>query len=221
VKLLKQTKGFTITELAISVTVAGILAVILFIATFNYYADVVQAETATTLALDSQAILTQQTEDIRLAGGIASTNAITDPNAPPGGWVTSDPSNILIIESPATDSARNIIYDPDTGFPYTNEYIYFLSGTNMYKRVLANTNAPGNTARRTCPQALSGPTCPPDRLFSDKISNLSFTLYDGSDNTTADASQARSVSLLVDMAKKAYGKNVTLSNSTRVTLRNL
>jgi prepilin-type N-terminal cleavage/methylation domain-containing protein len=220
-KTKQNSKGFTITELVISLTVAGILAMTLFIATFYYYADVMQSETATTLALESQSILTQQTEDIRLAGAIASTNALTDANAPPGGWVTSDPSNIIIIESPAIDSNRNIIYNPDTGFPYTNEYIYFMSSNSMYKRILANPNAAGNTAKTTCPLNLSSSSCPPDRLFSDKISNLSFTLYDASDNTTANASQARSVKLLVDMAKKTYGKNVTLSNTTRVTLRNI
>jgi prepilin-type N-terminal cleavage/methylation domain-containing protein len=97
----KNSHGFTITELVISLTVAGILAMVLFTATFYYYANAAQAETATTLALESQSILTQLTEDIRLADSIASTNAIPDSNGPSGGWTTSDPSNIIIIESPA------------------------------------------------------------------------------------------------------------------------
>jgi prepilin-type N-terminal cleavage/methylation domain-containing protein len=212
--------GFTITELVISLTIAGILAVVLFTATFYYYVNAAQAETATNLALESQSILTQLTEDIRLADSIASTNAVTDPNGPGGGWTTSDPSNILIIESPAITSSRDIIYDNSTGFPYRNEFIYFMSGTTMYKRVLANSNAIGNTAIRTCPSASSSPTCPPDRLFSSNVSNLTFTFYDSSDSTTADAAQARSVVLTVNMAKKIFGKTVTLNNSTRVTLRN-
>jgi type II secretory pathway pseudopilin PulG len=132
--------GFTITELVISITISGILAVAFFTATFYYYANTAQTETATTLALESQAILTQLTEDIRLADSIASTNALTDPNGPGGGWVTSDPSNILIIESPAITSARDIIYDSSTGSPYRNEFIYFMSGTkciNEYCLTLA------------------------------------------------------------------------------------
>jgi hypothetical protein len=172
------------------------------------------------LALESQTILTQLTEDIRLADSIASTNSITDPNGPAGGWTTSDPSNIIIIESPATDSSRNIIYDSSTGYPYRNEFIYFISGTHMYKRVLANASASGNTAKTTCPAASASSTCPPDRLFSSNASSLTFTFYDASDATTANAAQARSVVLGVNMSQKSFSKNITLSNSTRVTLRN-
>jgi type II secretory pathway pseudopilin PulG len=212
--------GFTITELVLSLTISGILAVVIFTATFYYFVNTSQTETATTLALESQTILTQLTEDIRLADSIASTNAVSDPNGPGGGWVTSDPSNILIIESPAITSTRDIIYDSNTGSPYRNEFIYFMSGTTMYKRILANTSATGNTAKRTCPAASSSSTCPPDRLFTSNVSNLTFTFYDASDATTANAAQARSVVLTVNMAKKSFGKNITLANSTRVTLRN-
>src|SRR5580765_2166085 len=134
----KNTKGFTITELVLSITVAGFLAAVLFTTTFYYYANVSQSETSSALALESQNILAQLTDDIRLSDAISSTNALADAYSPPGGWVTSDPSNILIIESPAVTSSRDIIYDSNTGNPYRNEYIYFTSGTNMYKRILKN-----------------------------------------------------------------------------------
>ena len=212
--------GFTITELAISITVAGFLAAALFIATFYYYVNVMQSQTTADLALESQTILTQLTEDVRLADAISSTNLIPDPNAPGGGWLTSDPSNVIIVESPAIDSTRSIIYDSNTGFPYKNEFIYFASGGNMYKRILANTAAPGNTAVTTCPSALASPTCPPDRLFSANLGNLSFTFYDASGTTTSNASVTRSILLRADMAKRMFGKVITLQNSTRVTLRN-
>lgn len=216
----KSASGFTITELVLSITVAGFLAAILFITTFYYFANVSQSEASSTLALESQNILAQLTEDIRLSDAMSATNVLADPYAPSGGWVTSDPSNILIIESPAITSSRDIIYDSNTGFPYRNEFIYFTTGKNMYKRVLKNTTAAGNTATRSCPAANSTSTCPPDRLFSTNVSNLTFTFYDASDNTTAVPAQARSVVLQVDMAKKVFGKNIALSNSTRVTLRN-
>jgi type II secretory pathway pseudopilin PulG len=212
--------GFTITELAISITVAGFLAAILFITTFYYYANVLQSETSSELALESQTILAQLTEDIRLADAVSSTNAIADANAPVGGWVTSDPSNIIIIENPAVDSSRNIIFNANTGYPYRNEFIYFTSGSNMYKRVLANTSATGNTAVASCPAAKANSSCPSDRLFSANVGNLKFTFYDAANNTTSDASAARSVTLEVDMAKKSFGKTITLVNTTRVTLRN-
>jgi prepilin-type N-terminal cleavage/methylation domain-containing protein len=216
----KTSNGFTITELVLAITISGILAIMLFTATFYYYTNTAQSETSTNLALESQTILTQLTNDIRLADSIASTNSISDPNAPGGGWITSDPSNIIIIESPAVDSGRNIIYNSNTGFPYRNEYIYFISGTNMYKRILANSSAVGNTTKTTCPAASASSTCPKDPLFSSNVTNLTFTFYDSTDATTADATKARSVLFRVDLAKKMFGKNITLSNSTRVTLRN-
>jgi type II secretory pathway pseudopilin PulG len=215
-----KSAGFTITELVLSITVAGILAIILFTATFYYYVNAAQTEVSTNLALESQSILTQLTEDMRLADSIASTNTITDSNSPGGGWVTSDPSNIIIIENPAVDNSRNIIYDSSTGSPYRNELVYFVSGTNMYKRTLANSSAVGNIAKTTCPKASASSTCPPDRLFSENVTSITFTFYDSSDNTTANATSARSVSLSVNMAKKSFSKNISLSNSTRVTLRN-
>jgi prepilin-type N-terminal cleavage/methylation domain-containing protein len=85
--------GFTITELSISVVVAGFMAAVIFAATFFYYTNVQQAEVSASLGLDSQSILTQLTDDTRLADAISTTNAITDSHAPVGGWVTSDPSN--------------------------------------------------------------------------------------------------------------------------------
>jgi prepilin-type N-terminal cleavage/methylation domain-containing protein len=48
-----QNDGFTITELAISLTVASILALVLFTATFYYYVNTAQTETSTNLALES------------------------------------------------------------------------------------------------------------------------------------------------------------------------
>jgi type II secretory pathway pseudopilin PulG len=218
---MKRQAGFTITELVLSIAVAGVLTLVLFTATFYYYVGAVQAQTASDLTLESQTILTQLTDDIRLSDAISSTNAITDPNAPPGGWITSDPSNIIIIENPAVDSGHNIIYDDATGSPYRNEFIYFQSGKNMYKRVLANPNAAGNVAKTTCPQDQSSSTCPSDRLFSANVSNLSFTFYDSSGSTTADATKTRSVSFTINMAKKIFGKNILIANTTRVTLRNV
>ncbi|HEX5448398.1 MAG TPA: hypothetical protein VFW90_04365, partial [Candidatus Saccharimonadales bacterium] len=95
-----------------------------------------------------------------------------------------------------------------------------VSAGSLYKRVLANTSATGNTAVTTCPASSAGPTCPADRLLSDNVNNLNFTFYDSSGNSTADATQARSVSLDVNLSKRVFGKNITLNNSTRVTLRN-
>lgn len=216
----KGERGFTVTELIIGITVGSIVIGLMFSTMLNYYVKLLQAEVTTEMALESQAALTQLTEDIRLATSIGATNLINDPNAPGGGWTTSDANNVIVIDAPVVDSDRDIVYDDSTGFAYRNEYIYFISGTNMYKRVLKNTDAPGNAAIGTCPPASSTPACPADRLFGTKVAGFSFTLLDSSNNTTAVASEARAILFTVDMQKTVFSKNLSLSNSTRVTFRN-
>lgn len=212
-------RGFTITEMLAAVGVAAVMVAVLFTVTFGYYVASVKAEVMTQMALESQSLLAQLTEDIRLADAIVDSNTISDPNNP-GGWTTNDPSNIIIVQSPAVDGDKNIIYDSSTGYPFSNEFIYFLDTNSMYKRVLKNTIAPDNVAVSTCPESVASPTCPEDRLFSSKVSNLTFTFYDINDTQTANANEARSVTFVVNMEKKVYGETLTLNNSTRITLRN-
>lgn len=213
-------RAFTIVELILATAISSILSVVMFTISVYYFGSTLQAHAAAEMSLESQLILTQLVEDIRLSDGIALTNSITDVNAPPGGWITNDPSNILIIESPAIDSARNIIYDPATNLPYRNEFIYYSSGLAMYKRVLKNTDAPGNIAVTTCPPANATSSCPADKVFTNSMTNLTFTFYDVNDLPTADPTQARSANLVVSMSRRVYGKTLTLANSTRTTLRN-
>ena len=52
---------------------------------------------------------------------------------------------------PARDGDANYIIDTDTGLPYKNEFVYYKSGGDLYRRVLANATAFGNTAVSTCP----------------------------------------------------------------------
>ena len=211
--------GYTITELIVAIAVSGIMIGVLFTVTFRYYIATVKSEVTTEMALESHSLLTQLTEDIRLASGIGETNQIEDANAP-GGWETNDPSNILIIQSPATDDNRDIIYDPLSEYPYLNEYIYFSDGNTMYKRTLKNDSAEGNTATTTCPATIAGPSCPADRKLAGRLDNLTFTFFGPNDEVTTDSSQARSVELTVNMLADVYGQQLMLSNSTKVTLRN-
>jgi Tfp pilus assembly protein PilV len=214
-------EGFSLAEVTVALLVATVMIGVMFSVTFFYYANAVQSQETALLALDSQTILSQMVEDLRLADGISATNSIADTYAPSGGWTTNDPSNIIIIRYPATDTNRDIIYDPNSGYPYRNEYIYFLSGTTMYKRILKNTNATGNTVTQTCPKASATTLCPPDKTFSSNVSDLTFTFYDANNATTADPTQARSVKLTLTMQKKVFGRLITLSNSTQITQRNV
>lgn len=218
---MKNNQGFTITELLVAVSISAIMVSILFIVTFNYYTATVKADTSTTMALQSQTLLNQLAEELRLANAVLASSQLTDANQPSGGWQTSDEANVFIIESPAVDANQNIIFDTSTGFPYSNEYIYFIEGETLYKRVLKNEQATGSVAVTTCPESAVTTECPADRVFLDSTAaDMTFTLYDSNNDVTTDQTQARSVELTISMAKKVFGEMITLGNTTRVTIRN-
>lgn len=206
--------GFTIVELLIAVTVGTIVVSTMMFITLTFYGSLVREQVRSRMVIESQLFLRKMTEDVRLANSVNTINSIADPSNT-GGWTTSDPANILIITSPAVDSNKDLIYDTATGLPYQNEIIYFGSGSTMYRRLLANTDAPGNSAITTCSSG-----CPPDIKLSENLQNLTFAFYDQNNAVTTNADLARSVSLTVNLTKKVYGEFVSINNTVRTTLRN-
>jgi Tfp pilus assembly protein PilW len=219
VKKLDQA-GLTIVELTIAMAIAVILAGVVLAINLNFFGSVSQSRITAELAIESNFVLQTMVEDIRLADGIAANNSLTDANAPVGGWVTSDLNNVIVIQSPAIDSNHDVIYDPNTGFPYRNEIIYFIDGSKLYKRVLKNTNAPSNTAVTTCPASVASSTCPVDKEYTTYITDLGFTYYNSSGVATTDPTLARSVKANLIMSRKSFGKTITFNNSIQTTLRN-
>lgn len=213
-------KGFTITELLISIAVGSVVSSILLFITFNYIGDVTRARMTAELAIESQQLLRSMVEDTRLAASLSSTNQNPDANQPDGGWLTNDPSNIIVIDVPVTDQDKNIIYNEDTSLPYTNEIVYFSNGSDMYRRVITDPNAVGNGLKTSCPPSLATEECPSDKLFTKYLTDLTFTFYDSAGATTADATQARSVQITVRVERKIFGKPVKFANTIKTTLRN-
>lgn len=216
-----NSKGFTLAEVIIAMTVAVIMAGVLFTVTFRFFASAIQSQQTAELALESQTLLGQMVEDLRLSAGMRTTNQLPDAHQPSGGWQASDANNVMLITTPAIDSSRNIIYDSETGYPYENELIYFVSARTMYKRVLKNTAATGNQAVTNCPQAQSSTACPADRIFSENVDNIEYTMYDSTNTVVTDPTQAHSVALTIHLSRNVFGKTISLSNTMRVTQRNL
>ncbi len=217
---MKKQNGFTITELLISISIATILNLVLITIMVDYYGDILRSQATAELAIESQTVLRKMVEDTRLADSIHTTNLITDPNAPSGGWITSDPSNVLIVANPAITSTRSIIYNPADSYPYEDEVIYFNTGTDMYRRILKNTDATGNIAVTTCPPAAVSATCPADLKLSSYLTNLTFTFYDINNVSTSNAALARSISISISLQRKIYGRTIDFTNTVRTTLRN-
>lgn len=213
-----NSNGYTVAELLIAISVSVVVVTVLSGMTTIVYRQLQISRTTAELSSESQQILRAVVEDIRLAGGLLSTNTINDQYSPQNGWVTNDPSNVLIIASPAINETSDVIYDENSGLPYKNELIYFSDGNKLKKRTLKNNGATGNVAISTCPDSSSG--CRLDREFSSNAKDISFTFYDENDQTTADATNSRSVSFSVTLEKKASGKIISITNTMRTTLRN-
>jgi prepilin-type N-terminal cleavage/methylation domain-containing protein len=214
----KNQSGFTITELLIAIAVSAIASVLMVTAFVYTYGSVVVEQSKAAMVRDSQLFLRRMIDDIRISNQVLLSNSITDTFGPVGGWVTSDPANVLVVTSPASDYNKNFIYDNDTGYPFQHEVIYFSSNTSMYRRLLANPGAIGALQTTTCPIATVD--CANDIKLIDNLDNLLFQFYDIDNALTTDPTIARSVQITVNLSKKVNGQNITTSNVTRVTLRN-
>ena len=212
--------GFTITELLIVTTISGLLIASALTVMMFFYGDVLRSNIQSRLAVESQNILITFVEELRVSSSIKANNEINDPNAPVGGWTTSNENLILIISTPVLDSNNEFVIDPATGSPYQNEIVYFAEGDNLYKRYLSNTSAAGNTVKTSCPAALSSETCPADITMSDNFYTMNFIFYDRDDIQTLILADAKSIKLHIEMKRKSYGKDITFNNDIRITLRN-
>lgn len=218
--MLRSARGFTVTELTIVIVVLGVLMVPLSVLTLDYFGSIMARSTEAQLATESQTLLRTVVEELRTASSVKVGNTISDPNEPPSGWSTSNDNLILIISTPALNSARAFIYDPLTGMPYQNELIYFVEGQHLYRRTLANTEAVGNTASQTCPSATATTTCPADKVLTEHFVAMNFILYDQDDIITTNISLARSLVVNISMEKPTFGSPVRFDNTMRMTMRN-
>jgi prepilin-type N-terminal cleavage/methylation domain-containing protein len=212
--------GFTLIELLTVITITSILSLALLGASFNYFVLITRNNASIDMNASSQNLLRTTVENLRYGDGVRQTNTITDPNAPSGGWNTSNTIFVIIIATPALDSSHNYIIDSSTSSPYMNELVYYKSGGSLMQRTLANSNAAGNTLKTSCPANLASPACPADKDLADFVTAMTFTLYDQDAALTTNPSLARSIKIDLTMNRQVLGKPISLNNSIRVTLRN-
>jgi Tfp pilus assembly protein PilE len=213
-------KGFTVVELTIGIGVGAILFIAFMTVITDYFILITRNNASIDMTTSSQNLLRSTVETLRVSNGVRQTNSINDPNAPSGGWNTSNSNFVIVISTPAVDATHNYITDPDSGGPYMNELVYYKSGNSLMRRTLANPNATGNTSRTTCPANLASPTCPSDVDLADFFQSMSFTLYDQDAASTNDPTKARSVGINLTMQRNMFGSLITLNNNIRATLRN-
>jgi len=216
----KSSKGSTLVELLVIITVTSILAIVFLDTITNFYSVITRNNASSDLTITSQNLLRSTVETLRVGDGVRQTNSISDANAPGGGWSTSNSDFVIVIASPALDSSRSYIIDPNTGSPYMNELVYYKNGALLMQRVLANPDATGNSLKTTCPPEIATANCPADKQLAEYVKTMLFTLYDQDDIVTNDPLAARSIKIDLAMERDLSGAPLTLNNSIRVTLRN-
>lgn len=218
--LLKNQSGMTVMELLVVIGVISLIIVPITYFIIYFYGGVLKNSVRASLAVESNSLLHSVVEELRVSSGVRSTNTIVDPNAPAGGWTTSEASLVLIVSTPVLDTNNEYVINSSTGEPYNNELVYYVTGNTLYKRYLADTAAAGNRYKTSCPAGLASASCPPDVMLSKHFENMNFTFYDQDDNETTVLTDARSINLLLNMERTAFGETITFQNDLRITMRN-
>ena len=213
-------EGFTVVELMVGITIGSILFLAFMAALTNQFVLITKNNASIDMAANSQNLLRTTVEALRVGDGVRQTNIIADANAPSGGWNTSNADFVIVIASPALNSARNYIIDPNTGGPYMNELVYYKSVDSLMERRLANPSASGNSLVTSCPPSSSSQSCPPDKLLADYVQSMTFTLYDQDNNLTTDPTLARLIQIDLGLRRTVFGSAISINNSIWVTLRN-
>lgn len=213
-------RGMTIAELLVVTAVSSLLVIPLLTVVLFFYGDALKNNLQSKLAVESQNILRSIVEELRVSSGIRASNSITDTNAPGGNWNTGNASLILIISTPVLDNSNNFVIDSLSGDAYQNEIVYFATNGTLYKRYLSNAAAAGNRFKTSCPEALATDICPADVVLSNHFEAMNFVFYDQDDVITTTLSDARSIKLLIEVKRRAFGRELEYDNSIRITMRN-
>jgi prepilin-type N-terminal cleavage/methylation domain-containing protein len=219
-------EGFTLVEVIVTLFIVAILSAALMTIYFIFFNQSIRNSFHARLAVESQGILRLIVEELRVSSGVRAVS-VPDAYVLGGGsnWSTSNSNLVLIIATPAVDINNEVLFNPSAGTPHMNEFVYFATNGNLYRRQLADSTAVGNKYKTSCPPANSSPTCPQDALLTNHFKSLSFTFFD-QDNvvipeSTGDITQARSIELTIEMEHKTFGETVQYTNTIRMTMRNI
>jgi Tfp pilus assembly protein PilV len=239
-KSLRNQAGFTLLEVLIMAPILMVTIVLLMSYLFSQYGQLTQQGALINLQVEAQNITFSMQDDIFFARSFESdknTNLV-DTYQPGGGWQSNTSPPTLIISDVALtnnrrDANRQAVYidtlgcSPQSTLEQNDELhnntIYFVSGTNLYKRILT---APASMStcgisyqKQTCPAANANSSCPADRLLTDKLSNFNLTYYDTDNNVTTTPEQAERVKVDIQLHDKAFAEDIDASSS--ITIRKL
>ncbi len=234
---LQSSRGFTLVEMLVVAPILMLTIVLTISYLFNQYGQLTKQSSEVNLRVEAQTISFNMQDDIFFASAfVKNINPnLVDSNEPSGGWSYNTTPQTLIISTAALttnkkDQARSPVYintlgcSPDATKEQNtilqNNIIYFVNGTNLYKRTLT---APASMAtcgtsyqKQTCPKAKSSTSCPEDVLLTDKLDTFSVTYYDRNNNQTSNPEMATKTKLYLKLKDKAFAEDVFADTSLTV-----
>lgn len=236
----RMQSGFTLIEVLILSPILMVTVVLLMSYLFNQYGQLTQQGALINLQSEAQNIVFSMQDDLFFARSFESdknTNLV-DAWQPSGGWKSNTtPPTLIISDVALTTNRRSATRAP----VYINTYgcspqstleqndelyqntIYFVNGTNLYKRILT---APSTMSicgtpfqKQTCPAGQSSATCPLDKQLTDKLNSFSITYYDTGNNVTTTPENAEKVKVSIQLKDKAFAEDIYANSS--ITLRKL
>lgn len=235
---MKSEHGFTLVEVLIMAPIMIVTIVLLMSFLFSQYGQLIQQGAQINLQTEANNITFSMQDDVFFAQAFVQNlnDGLVDSYQPNGGWNYNTTPQTLIISDPAQtknhrDANRAPVYINTVGCganiednsPLYNNIIYFVSGTNLYKRIVTapNTMPTCGTSfqKQTCPQANSSNSCPPDRIVTDKLNSFTITYYDNNNTVVTDPELANRITVNLQLKDKAFGEDI-FSNST-ISLKKL
>lgn len=219
---MKKQSGFTLVELMTSIVLIGIISTIVVDFGINSLANYNVTYNRGLLLDQAHVGLQSVVETILQSADADGTNRVEDPNGPGGsgnlfGWQSDN--NTLVLATAAEDNNKNILFqDASQYISYKNNVVYYLDGSNLKRRILAD-DIPNNSAKTTCPPAVANSTCPADATILENVQSFQIRYFD-SQNNEVDPASARSVELNVSLAQRIQGRDISAQYTTRTVFRN-
>ncbi len=230
-------QGFTLVELLVISPILIVTVVLMMSFLFNLYGQLTQQGSQITMQNQAQTVVFSMQDDIFFASAFANdmSTSLQDAYQPSGGWTYNTTPQTLIVSTPALtkshrDADRQPVYINTVGCDASviqendvlyNNIIYFVSGTNLYKRIISapvGMNTCGTSfAQQSCPSGNTTSTCLSDRLLTDKLNSFTITYYDANNTVVTVPEQAQRIKVDLQLKDKAYAEDVY--GSASISLR--
>lgn len=211
--------GFTVVELAISISVTGILLALIFGFMTSSLIQYTNDSNRANLLNSAQTGFEIITNDIRLSANADENNRWPDAHMSEGEFGWASDSDTLVLATAVEDNNGNIIFaDPANYISQKNNIVYFLSNGTLYKRVIAAGDA-NNSLKTTCPSTQASASCPADKIILENVKEFQVRYID-ENNAEVSPAEARSVELYAKLEKETFSEPVTVDYTTRMVFRN-